>query len=189
MSRHLMRGRQLSRDTEHRLALRRNLVQSLFEHGKVKTTLPKAKEVQGFAEKLITLARTGTLNARRRVIAALNDRRLTDEEQEFILNEKGNPRTVVQRLFDEVAPRYKGRPGGYTRIIKLPQWRIGDAGDLVQLELITDEQKTPTGTIRRSVGHRRKRQEKRQQFASKVLKKAESSEAQTQASQEQAQAE
>jgi large subunit ribosomal protein L17 len=177
MSRHLMRGRQLSRDTEHRLALRRNMVQSLFEHGKVKTTLPKAKEVQGFAEKLITLARTGTLNARRRVIAALNDRRITDSEQEFILNEKGNPRTVVQRLFDEVAPRYKGRPGGYTRIIKLAKWRIGDAGDIVQLELISDDQKAPTGTIRRSAGLRRKRQEKKQQFASKALKKGDKAEA------------
>ena len=171
MSSHRIRGRQLSRDTEHRLALRRNLVQSLFEHGKVKTTLPKAKEVQGFAEKLITIARGGTLTARRRVIAALNDRRVTDENQDFILNEKGNPRTVVQRLFDEVAPKYKGRNGGYTRIIKLAKWRIGDAGSLVQLELIGDDQKAPTGTIRRSAGLRRKRNEKRQAFASKALKK------------------
>ncbi len=172
MSSHRMRGRQLSRDTEHRLALRRNLVQSLIEHGKVKTTLPKAKEVQGFAEKLITIARVGTLTARRRVIAALNDRRVTDENQDFILNEKGNATTVVQRLFNDVAPRYKGRNGGYTRIIKLAKWRIGDAGSLVQLELITDDQKAPTGTIRRAAGLRRKRDAKRQAFASKVLKKA-----------------
>jgi large subunit ribosomal protein L17 len=170
----MMRGRQLSRDTEHRKALRRNMAQSLFEHGKIKTTLPKAKEVQGFCEKLITLARVGTLTARRRVIAAMQDRRITDEKQDFILNEKGNPRTVVQRLFDEVAPRYKGRNGGYTRIIKLPKWRIGDAGSIVQLELINDETaKTPSGTIRRAAGLRRKRQEKRQQFATKALKKGE----------------
>ncbi len=171
MSRHLMRGRQLSRDTEHRIAMRRNLVQSLFEHGRVKTTLPKAKECQGFAEKLITMARVGTLNSRRRVIAALNDRRVTDSEQEFILNEKGNARTVVQRLFDEVAPRYKGRPGGYTRIIKTAKWRIGDAGNIVLLELITEDQTAPTGTIRRSAGLRRKRQEKKQAFAKLALKK------------------
>lgn len=171
MSSHMMRGRQLSRDTEHRKALRRNLVQSLIEHGKVKTTLPKAKEVQGFAEKLITIARLGTLTARRRVIAALNDRRVTDSEQEFVLNEKGNPRTVVQRLFDEVAPRYKGRSGGYTRIIKLPKWRIGDAGSLVSLELITEDQKGPSGTVRRASGLRRKRAEKKAQFATKALKK------------------
>src|SRR5919106_3677331 len=81
MSRHLMRGRQLSRDTEHRKAMRRNLVQSLFEHGKVRTTLPKAKEVKAMAERLITLARQNTVNNRRRVIALMRDRRLVDEEQ------------------------------------------------------------------------------------------------------------
>ena len=84
MSSHMIRGRQLSRDTEHRMAMRRNLVQSLFEHGKVRTTMPKALEVRAMAEKLITLARTGTLNARRRVIATLQDRRLVDEDQDFI---------------------------------------------------------------------------------------------------------
>src|SRR5436190_5721616 len=96
--RHMVRGRQLSRDTEHRIALRRNLVQSLFEHGKIRTTLPKAKEVQAFAEKMVTLARTGTLTARRRVIALLQDRRLVDEEQEF------TGKTIVQKLFEEIAP-------------------------------------------------------------------------------------
>src|SRR5204863_448680 len=120
MSSHLVRGRQLSRDTEHRKALRRNLVQSLFEHGKVRTTLPKAKEVRAFAEKLITLARRNDLTARRRVIALMQDRRLTDEDQEFILNDKGNPVTVVHKLFADVAPKFGDRQGGYTRIIKLP---------------------------------------------------------------------
>ena len=176
MSSHLIRGRQLSRDTEHRKALRRNMVQSLIEHGRIKTTLPKAKEVKGFAEKLITLARTNTLTARRRVIAKLQDRRVVDENQDFILNEKGHARTVVQKLFDEIAPRYAGRSGGYTRIIKLAQWRIGDAGDLVMLELI-NEDKAPTGTIRRSAGLRRKRSEKKQQFAAKAIKKTEKTEA------------
>ncbi len=169
MSSHLIRGRQLSRDTEHRKALRRNLVQSLIEHGKIKTTLPKAKEVKGFAEKLITLARTGTLTARRRVIAQLQDRRVTDDKQEFILNEKGNATTVVQKLFNEVAPRYKGRNGGYTRIIKTAKWRIGDAGNIVILELI-NEDKVPTGTIRRAAGLRRKRAEKKQQLVTRLKK-------------------
>ena len=100
MSSHMMRGRQLSRDTEHRKALRRNLVQSLFEHGKVRTTLPKAKEVKAFAEKLITLARTNSVNNRRRVVALMRDRRLVDEEQEF------TGQKVVQKLFDEVAPKF-----------------------------------------------------------------------------------
>src|SRR5438477_4708989 len=104
MSSHMIRGRQLSRDTEHRIALRRNLVQSLFEHGKIRTTLPKAKEVKGFAEKLITLARTGTLANRRRVISLLQDRRLVDENQDFI--EEGPTRTIVQKLFNDVAPQF-----------------------------------------------------------------------------------
>ena len=127
--RHMIRGRQLSRDTEHRKALRRNLVQSLFEHGKVRTTLPKAKEVRAFAEKLITLARNNTLNNRRRAIAMLNDRRLVDEEQEF------TGQTVIQKLFADVAPKFVGRNGGYTRIIHLEQ-RRGDAAQRAILEWV-----------------------------------------------------
>lgn len=162
--RHMLRGRQLSRDTEHRKALRRNLAQSLFEHGKVRTTYPKAREVRGFVEKLITTARRGTLHARRQVIAALQDRRLVDKEQEF------TGQTIVQKLFDEITPKFGGRNGGYTRIIKLAEHRIGDGGGLVQLELCVEDHK-PTGTIRRSEGLRRKRNEKRQAFANRVLKK------------------
>src|SRR6185295_7077433 len=169
--RHMIRGRQLSRDTEHRIALRRNLVQSLFEHGKIRTTLPKAKEVKGFAEKLITLARTGTLTSRRRVIAMMRDRRLVDENQDFI--EEGPTKTIVQKLFNDVAPNFKDRPGGYTRIIKLAEHRIGDGGDLVLLQLLT-EKSAPKGTARRSAGLRRKRNERRQKFAAKVLKEARS---------------
>src|SRR4051794_1129781 len=168
--RHMVRGRQLSRDTEHRKSLRRSLVQSLFEHGKIRTTLPKAKEVRAFAEKLITLAREKTVNNRRRVVAMLRDRRLTDEEQEFILNERGRPTTVVQKLFDEIAPSFADRQGGYTRIIKLSDYRIGDGGGLVMLQLLTEEAR-PTGTARRSLGLRRKRNERRHQFASRALKR------------------
>jgi large subunit ribosomal protein L17 len=168
--RHMIRGRQLSRDTEHRKALRRNLVQSLFEHGKVRTTYPKAKEVRAFAEKLISDARTGTLAARRRVISALCDRRLTDENQEFITE---GSKTVVQKLFNDIAPKFADRRGGYTRIIKLADFRIGDGGDLVLLQLLTDEDAAgaPKGTVRRSAGLRRKKNEKRHQFATKALKK------------------
>jgi large subunit ribosomal protein L17 len=168
MSRHMIRGRQLSRDTEHRKALRRNMVQSLFEHGKIRTTPAKAKEVRAFAEKLITLARTGTLTARRRVIAALQDRRLVDENQDFI--EEGPTRTVVQRLFNDVAPKFADRRGGYTRIIKTSDFRIGDGGDIVLLQLLTEES-APKGTARRSAGLRRKRNERKHQFASRALKK------------------
>ncbi len=163
MSSHRVRGRQLSRDTEHRTAMRRNMVQSLFEHGKIRTTLPKAKEVRSMAEKLITLARTGTIVARRRVTAILNDRRLVDEAQEF------TGKTVVQKLFEEVAPKFVGRNGGYTRIIKTSDFRIGDAGNIVLLQL-ADEATKPTGTARRSAGLRKKRTERKHRFATNALK-------------------
>jgi large subunit ribosomal protein L17 len=163
MSSHRIFGRQLSRDTEHRKAMRRNLIQSLFEHGKVRTTLPKALECKAMAERLITLARANTLNSRRRVIAILQDRRLTDKEQEF------TGKTVVQKLFEEIGPQFVDRPGGYTRIIKLSDFRIGDGGSLVLLQLLT-EKAAPRGTIRRSAGLRRKRNERRHQFAARVLK-------------------
>jgi large subunit ribosomal protein L17 len=158
-------GRQLSRDTEHRIAMRRNLVQSLFEHGKVRTTMPKAKEVRGLAEKLITLSRLGTINARRKVTALLNDRRLVDAEQEF------TGQTVIEKLFSEIAPKFAGRSGGYTRIIKTGEWRIGDAGDIVLLQL-ADEKLAPTGTARKSSGLRKKRSAKKLEFANRVLKAA-----------------
>jgi large subunit ribosomal protein L17 len=164
MSSHRLLGRQLSRDTEHRTSLRRNLVQSLFEHGKIRTTLPKAKEVRSMAEKLITLARTGTIVARRRVTAILNDRRLVDEEQEF------TGKTVVQKLFEEVAPKFVGRNGGYTRIIKTSDFRIGDGGNIVLLQL-ADETAKPTGTARRSAGLRKKRTERKHRFATAALKR------------------
>jgi len=165
MSSHMIRGRQLSRDTEHRKAMRRNLVQSLFEHGEVRTTMPKAKEVRSMAERLITLARKNTLTARRRVIATLNDRRLVDKDQEF------TGQTVVQKLFDEVAPRYADRRGGYLRIVKLEDYRIGDAGSLVLLQLLPEGSSAPHGTVRRSAGLRRKRNQRRHQFAAQVLRK------------------
>ncbi|HYO10394.1 MAG TPA: 50S ribosomal protein L17 [Tepidisphaeraceae bacterium] len=164
MSRHMIRGRQLSRDTEHRKALRRNMAQSLFEHGKIKTTPAKAKEVKAFVEKLITEARKNTLTSRRRVIALMQDRRLVDEEQEF------TGQTVVQKLFADVAPKFGDRQGGYTRIIKLANYRIGDAGEQVLLQLCTEES-APKGTARRSAGLRRKRNERKHQFASRILKK------------------
>ena len=183
MSRHLMRGRQLSRDTEHRTALRRNLAQSLFEHGKIKTTLPKAKEAQGFIEKLITIAKRGVLadsdekgrvvklNARRKVIALMQDRRLVDSDQEFIKKGEG-ARSIVEKLFDVIAPQFADRVGGYTRIVKLADFRIGDGGNLVSLELVTEGQ-TPRGTARRSAGLRRKRADRKRQFANKITRKSE----------------
>jgi large subunit ribosomal protein L17 len=169
--RHRKRGRQLSRDTEHRIALRRNMAQSLFEHGQITTTLPKALEVQPFVEKLITRAKTDNVANRRLVVSRLRDRRLTDADQEFVLNESGTHRTVVQKLFADVAPQYADRQGGYTRIIKTARYRIGDGGDLVVLQLVGSEHEAePTGTVRKSQGLRRRRAERRREFANKVLK-------------------
>jgi large subunit ribosomal protein L17 len=98
----------------------------------------------------------------------LNDRRLVDENQDFIT--EGPTKTIVQKLFNEIAPKFADRRGGYTRIIKLADFRIGDAADLVLLQLLTEES-APRGTVRRSAGLRRKRNERRHLFAAKALKK------------------
>lgn len=134
--RHKVAGRHLSRTGAHRLALRRNLAASLFEHETISTTLPKAKEVRPFAERLITLAKRGDLAARRRAIALLNDRAIV-EERDGELVETG---TVIRKLFSDIGPRYLDRPGGYTRIVKLGKKRLGDNGQLVLLQLVGNEQ-------------------------------------------------
>jgi large subunit ribosomal protein L17 len=130
--RHRVAGRQLSRTSQHRIALRRNLTVSLFDHETISTTIRKAKEVKGFAEKLITLAKKGTLAARRRAIALLGNHDIYAEE-DGVLVRKG---TVIGKLFSELGPRYLDRTGGYTRIIHLAKRRLGDNGELVLLQLI-----------------------------------------------------
>lgn len=135
--RHRVAGRHLHRTMEHRLALRRNLAASLFEHGTISTTMEKAKEVQAFAERLITLARKGTLPARRRAIALLGNRSVVAEEDGEIVK-KG---TVVGKLFSEIGPQYLDRAGGYTRIIRLAKRRLGDNGRLVLLQLVGTAEK------------------------------------------------
>jgi large subunit ribosomal protein L17 len=130
--RHRVAGRELSRTSEHRLALRRNLVASLFEHETISTTGIKAKEVKSFAEKLITLAKKGTLAARKQAISMLGNRDIVKEED----GELKRTGTVIQKLFSELGPRYLDRQGGYTRIIKLPKRRLGDGGELVLLQLV-----------------------------------------------------
>ena len=148
--RHRVAGRQLSRTKEHRLAMRRNLVASLIEHETVSTTIEKAKEVKPFAEKLITLAKKGSLQSRRRAIALLGNRDIVDY-QDGAAVKKG---TIIGKLFSELAPRYLDRPGGYTRIIPLSLRRLGDNGQLVLLQLIGAEEKakkqTKTGAKKRS---------------------------------------
>ncbi len=149
--RHLVSGRQLSRNTAHRRSLRRNMSASLFEHGAIRTTEAKAKEVRRFSEKLITIAREGTLHARRRVIALLQDRAMVDEEGEL------QDKTVVQKLFDEIAPRYRNRPGGYTRIIRLAERRIGDSGVQVLLQLVEEKSPAKAAGGKKGASRRKKR--------------------------------
>jgi len=135
--RHRVAGRKLGRDSEHRLAMQRNLVASLFEHERVSTTLEKAKEVRRFAERLITLAKKGDLAARRRAISLLGNNR------DIIAYEEGAPvmkGTIVGKLFSEIAPRYLDRAGGYTRIVKLAMNRLGDNGQVVLLQLVGEEE-------------------------------------------------
>ena len=130
--RHRVAGRKLSRTSEHRLAMRRNMVASLFEHGTISTTIQKAKEVKPFAEKLITLAGKGTLAARRRAISLLGNRNIV----ECTDGEPVKTGSVVGKLFSEIAPQYLDRPGGYTRIVRLSKTRLGDGGQLVLLQLV-----------------------------------------------------
>ena len=115
--RHRKRGRQLGRNTKHRLALFRNLATSLMEHERIETTEAKAKELRGITDKLITLAKQGTLHARRGALRVLRTKE------------------TVSKLFDDVAKRFPDRHGGYTRIIKTRQ-RPGDAAKLVAIELV-----------------------------------------------------
>lgn len=112
--------------------MRRNLVASLIQHETISTTIEKAKEVKPFAEKLITLAKKGTLPARRRAIALLGNRDVIDYEDGRAVKTG----TIIGKLFSELGPRYLDRPGGYTRIIRLSLRRLGDNGQLVLLQLI-----------------------------------------------------
>jgi large subunit ribosomal protein L17 len=124
--RHGVSGKHLGRSSAHRTALRRTLVTELFRHERIKTTQTKAQAIRGQAEKLITLAKRGNVagetvavNARRKAAAGLNDAE------------------IVKKLFDDIAPRYSERNGGYTRVLKLGP-RLGDAAEMVLLELVEE---------------------------------------------------
>ena len=154
--RHRVAGRRLSRTSQHRLAMRRNLVASLIQHETISTTIEKAKEVKAFAEKLITLARKGTLSARRRAITLLGDRDIIDYEDGKAVK-KG---TLIGKLFSEIGPRYLDRPGGYTRIIRLSLRRLGDNGQVVLLQLVGPEETSKKETKAASKKRSRKRAKK-----------------------------
>ena len=116
--RHQKNRHKLGRDAAHRKALLANLSKELIEHERIETTVAKAKAVRPEVEKLITLARRGDLHARRQALAAL-----------------GQDKFVVYKLFEEIAPRYEERPGGYTRILKLGP-RKSDATEMALIELV-----------------------------------------------------
>jgi len=173
--RHAVSGRKLNRSSAHRLALRRNLVQSLIEHGEVRTTVPKAKDARRFAERLVTLAIDGSLAARQRAIAMLNDRaiiakdhraeydHLSDAKRRQVMRARSGRRhrssttkpgvkftaeSVIHKLFAEIGPRMRKRQearggGGYTRIIKLADRRLGDGTPTAILQFVGEEDKPP----------------------------------------------
>lgn len=117
--RHRVKTNNLSRTGSHRRALARNLVQALIEHERIETTVTKAKHHRPFAEKLITLAKEKNLHNFRRAMAIL-----------------GNDRKTTTKLFDVIGPRFKDRPGGYTRILKLAKPRLGDNAPVAIWELV-----------------------------------------------------
>jgi large subunit ribosomal protein L17 len=141
--RHHRAGKKLGRDASHRKALYANLAGALIEHGRIKTTVTKAKAVRPIAEQMITLGRRGDLHARRQAMAYLRSQE------------------VVHKLFAEVAPRFKARAGGYSRIVRIGP-RLGDAAEMAYLELVdfsAEEQAEEKAERRRLRLRRRQEQE------------------------------
>src|SRR5436189_5304314 len=128
--RHARAGKKLGRDSAHRKALYSNLAGALIEHGRIKTTVTKAKAVRPIAEQMITLGRRGDLHARRQAMAYLRSQE------------------VVHKLFAEVAPRFKKRAGGYSRIVRIGP-RLGDAAEMAYLELVDFTPEAPAPRRRR----------------------------------------
>ncbi len=156
--RHRVAGRKLSRHTQHRELMFRNMLVSLLQHERIQTTLAKGKELRSWADKIISLGKQGTLHARRRAFALLRDE------------------GIVKKLFDKIAPKLKDREGGYTRVYRLG-WRQGDGAPLSLVELVTyapaEEKKsrverakeaigrvTPRGKGKKEVEEKKKRTEK-----------------------------
>jgi large subunit ribosomal protein L17 len=126
--RHRVKGRKLSRHTQHRRWMFRNMLVSLLQHERIQTTLAKGKELRSWADKIISLGKKGNLHARRQAFALLRDE------------------GIVKKLFDKIAPQLKDREGGYTRIYKMG-WRQGDGAPLSLIELVTfsspEQKKSP----------------------------------------------
>ena len=142
--RHLKSGRQLSRNSSHRWALMRNLITALLREEKIQTTDPKAKELRRWVDRVISLGKRGDLHARRQAAAIIFDK------------------AVVKKLFDTIGPRFKDRPGGFTRIVKLGI-RHGDAAQMALIELVGGEAVTGATSGGEKKGRRARRREREQQ--------------------------
>jgi large subunit ribosomal protein L17 len=189
--RHRVFGRKFARTSAHRRAMFRNLAAGLFEHGEIRTTLPRAKAVQPLVERVITIAKQGNLTARRRIASILNDRVVhawvADQnvgegkksgnayfdlptEDQIKFNRYGEvkkaPR-LVHHIMTNVAPMFSDRDGGYTRIVKLDERRLGDGADYVVLQLVGREE-GPQISGKRST--RRAIADRRTAFAAKLRK-------------------
>ncbi|MEO1130556.1 MAG: 50S ribosomal protein L17 [Planctomycetota bacterium] len=197
--RHRKAGYKLGRTTAHRTATLRNLAASLFEHGQITTTVQKAKAVQPFIEKIVTLAKRGDIHARRLVTAKLGrDRRgfdwlylahdASDKERQIVENQAEMARQffdipdsdqvernrygeirkapkLVKHIFENVAPRYADREGGYTRIIRLGMHRIGDAAEICVLQFVGAEDGPEIGG---NPSQRRRTADKRTAYAERL---------------------
>jgi large subunit ribosomal protein L17 len=167
----------------------RNLAAGLFEHGQIETTMPKAKAVQPFVEKIITIAKRGGFNARKRIEQLINDRKIhvwvadpnvpdsskqndyfdLPSEDTIEFNRYGEVRKaprLVQHIMTVVGPKFADRDGGYTRIVKIGKRRLGDGTDLVVLQLVGDEEGPQIGG---GDSRRRTQKQRRRDFAAKVL--------------------
>ncbi len=122
--RHRVAGKKLGRTAAHRRAMHKNMATSLIEHERIITTLPKAKSLRPYVEKLVTLSKESTVHRRRQAFAVLRSK------------------DAVNKLFDTLGPRFKARPGGYTRILKLSKPRLGDAGERAVIEFVERSEAT-----------------------------------------------
>ena len=187
--RNRINGKQLNRKSEHRKAMLKNMASGLFEHGSIETTMPKAKAVQPFVEKLITIAKQDSFHARRQLESKLNDRKIhawvadpnvpdsrkenpyfdLPSEEDIKFNRYGEVKTaprLVQHILTNVAPRFADRDGGYTRIIKTGRHRLGDGADLVLLQLVGEEEGSEVSSD--TMTGRRRQADRREAFAASL---------------------
>lgn len=188
--RHRIGGTQFSMDTQCRKAMLRNLAAGLFEHGQIETTIQKAKAVQPMVEKIITIAKKGGLANRRLIERKLNDRKVhvwvadpnvkewkkdnayfdLPDASDIEFNRYGETRKaprLVQHIMAKIAPMFADRNGGYTRVVKTGRRRLGDASDIVLLQLVGKEEGPELGG---GESRRRAKAAKRTAFAAKVKK-------------------